>query len=312
MEIPVDKKYTNYKFPKFTLSLVGLSIILYLGITLLNNFGPIDEKYYALFGAPYAIDIYRGQFWGVITNSFVHVLFFQLLFNILPIFFFASFIERRLGWFSIFLLGLISSAVTSCIQLAVSDDPGLGLAGVNYCLYSFIFVRSFYDNRFDFKAKYLLLLFMLVILVICQYLNWFEGWNFGIASMLGGIVWGIVCAFPVKPIIRIVQGFILTLSVLSLMYAPWSAEWYCAKGVSYHEAGNLELATSNYKKALEINKEHYLATENLKIVEIDRLSDLAYIAHYHRKYAAARRYYLKILRLDKKNKWAKENLKNLP
>jgi len=312
MIAPLEKKYTNYKFPKFTLSLVGLCIILYLGISSLNKFGPIEEKYYALFGAPYAIDIYRGQFWGVITNSFVHVLFLQLLFNIFPVFFFASFIERRLGWLSIFLLGLISSAVTSSIQLAVSDDPGLGLAGINFCLYSFIFVRSFYDKRFDFKAKYFVLIVMLFILLGCQYLNVFEGWNFGIASMLGGILWGAICSFPVNRTIRLLQAVILVLSIGSLIYAPWSAEWYCAKGVSYHEEGNLELATLNYKRAIQLDNEHYLATENLKIVEIDKLSDLAYIAHYHRKYSLARRYYLKILRLDKQNKWAKENLKNLP
>lgn len=307
---------SDFTFPWFTVSLVSLSIALYFGICFVSDFGEIDEDTYMLFGAPYAVDIYLGQFWGVITNSFVHVLWYQLLANLILVFTFGSFIERRIGFFRLFIFGLVASTITSCFQLSFSNDAGLGLSGVNYSLFGFLLVRHYIDERFKGGPIILVSSIMISLFFLCYYLNLYHDWNFGLASMISGFFWGIlVAALPESkfrwatiPILAVTLIF----CIVGLFYAPWSAEWTFAQGVKAHEKGKLKQAEYYYKQCLELDSDHALSKENLLIIRIDRLSQQAFSAHSKGEYSKARRIYLKILKLDRKNRWAKENLSQLP
>jgi membrane associated rhomboid family serine protease len=314
-----DKKIhitTNYTFPWFTLGLISLSIALYFAIGFVSDFGEIDEDTYMYFGAPYAVDIYLGQYWGVISNSFVHVLWYQLLANILLLFAFGSFIERRIGFFRLFMFGLIASTITSCFQLSFSNDAGLGLSGVNYSLFGFLLVRNYIDERFKGGPIIIVSCVMFGLFFFCYYLNLFHDWNFGLASMIAGFFWGIlVAALPeVKfrwatvPILSVTLSF----CIIGLFYAPWSAEWTFAQGVKAHEKGDSNQAKKYYEDCLDMDNGHVLAKENLTILKIDELSQEAFLAHSKGDYSAARKLYLEILKLDKNNRWAKENLSHLP
>ena len=72
------------------------------------------------------------------------------------------------------------------------------------------------------------------------------------------------------------------------------------------------MAKENYQKAIELFPENTLAKENLKIIEVDNLSDSAYYFHSSKKYNTARKIYHKILKIDPTNEWAKEGLEVLP
>lgn len=305
-----------YKFPWFTLNLALVCVAIFFAVNTPTNFGPISQETYTYAGAPFALDIYRGQYWGVITNSFVHVLWYHLLINIVGLFLFGAFAERRLSWQQLFLFGLLASFVTSSFQLAFSDDAGIGLSGVNYALFGFIFVKSKNDSRFQVRLKFGMFMVMLVILLICFYMNYLANWNIKIISMITGFFWGMLLGSYLEYKTKLFTGtaivLVLAFAVSSLFYAPWSAEWQTYKGVTLHEAGKLNEAERYYRRAIEIDAAHPLATENLKLIEIDQLSTKAYEAHFNGQYAKARRYYLEILRLDKKNTWARKNLSELP
>jgi membrane associated rhomboid family serine protease len=307
---------SNYALPWFTISLVSLCIAIYFGICFVSDFGEIDEDTYLLFGAPYAVDIYLGQFWGVITNSFVHVLWYQLLANLILVFSFGAFIERRIGFLRLFLFGLVASTITSCFQLSFSNDAGLGLSGVNYSLFGFLLVRNYIDERFKGGPIVIVSLIMFGLFFLCYYLNIFQGWNFGLASMISGFFWGILVAALPEPKFRWATipllAVTLTFCLVGLFYAPWSAEWTFAQGVKAHENGNLKQAESYYKQCLQIDKDHNLSKENLLMIRIDRLGQQAFAAHKKGNYSEARKLYLKILKLDNNNRWAKENLSQLP
>ncbi len=316
MLIKQFKTSSDFPFPWFTVSLVALCIALFFGISFVSDFGEIDEDTYMLFGAPYAVDIYLGQYWGVVTNSFIHVLWYQLLINLVVVFAFGSFIERRIGFFRLFMFGLIASTITSCFQLSFSNDAGLGLSGVNFSLYGFLLVRNSTDDRFKGGPILMVSSIMFGLFFLCYYLNIFHGWNFGLASMISGFFWGILVA--TLPLAKFrwatvpLLGITLTFCIVGLFYAPWSAEWTFSQGVRAHEKGNLKLAQDYYDKCLDLEPSHLLAKENKLMIRIDQLSQEAFAAHQKGHFSKARKLYLAILKLDNQNRWAKENLSQLP
>lgn len=99
---------------------------------------------------------------------------------------------------------------------------------------------------------------------------------------------------------------------ITIFHAPWSSEWYLARGLHYHDVKKYDLAKENYQKAIELLPENVLAKENLKIMEVDNLSERAYHFHALKKYNTARKIYKKILKIDPTNEWAKEGLAELP
>ena len=304
------------RIPYYTISLSILCTLIYFAINYLSGFQEISQETYELFGAPYAVDIYRGQFWGVIFNSFVHIYWFQLIVHISIVFWLGSFIEQRIGPYNLFILGLFASTVTSCIQLTLSDDAGLGLAGVNFSLFGFILARQLIDRRFRSKSSRYMTPIMVSLFFIQLYLNIFHNWNFGLAAILGGFIWGaLVANLKRKNRIHIFLPLIITintLSVITLFWAPWSSEWNCAKGITSHENEDLISAKTYYEKALQIDSKNGLAKKNLSLIEVSILTDEAYDLHLKGNYAAARSKYEEILNLDPQNQWAKDNLKELP
>lgn len=308
------RAYKSVK-PFFTFAFIALCVLLYFSIGFLSNFGDVQEDTYKLFGAPYAVDIYRGHFWGVVFNSLLHVYWYQLVLNLIFVFFFLRAFEIILGPYKLFIFGLLASTVTSCIQLALSDDAGIGLAGVNFSLLGFFLVRRNIDERFKFQWIYPLALVLFILFFVMYYLNLSHGWNFGLAAMLGGFVWGALVGFMYfKRTFRFIAPVVLASNLIcftSIVYAPWSAEWNCAKGVRAHEKKNLTLAKTYYEKTLVIDPENYLATQNLQLIRINEWSDQAYQAHLNGEYSKARMLYQKILTEDPFNKWAQANLKEL-
>jgi membrane associated rhomboid family serine protease len=306
----------NFKFPWFTLNLALLCIALFFWINTISHFGKVSQETYSLFGAPYSIEIYQGQFWGLITNSFIHVLWYHLAINIVGLFVFGAFAERRLSWHKLFLFGLVASFVTSAFQLTFSDDAGIGLSGVNYALFGFIFVKSQHDTRFHVKLKYVMFMLMFIIVLICFYMNYLANWNIGLAAMISGFVWGILVGNYIEYRTKFFSGmallFMFGFAISTLFYAPWSSEWQCYKGITAHEQGDLHNAEGFYSKALTLDPTNELAAENLKLIKIDKLSTKAFTAHSKGNYSKARFYYMEILRIDKKNQWALENMNKLP
>lgn len=64
------------------------------------------------------------------------------------------------------------------------------------------------------------------------------------------------------------------------------------------------------KYLTDVNNE--FAKENLKQLEIHKLSEKAVRLHTDQKFDEARQVYNQILRIDSNNEWAKENLRLLP
>lgn len=309
------QKVTELKKPIFTVILTCTCLVLFVLLQMDTTSIGLEEAYSRL-GAPYAIQIYQGQFWGVVTNSLLHTNYYHLTINLIGIWILGAFIERRIGSFNFILLGLYASVITSVAQLTLSDDAGIGLTGVNYFFVAYLFTKSIRNEKFHLKAKYVYLLIAITGIIIAYYLNNIKSYNIGIAAMISGLFFGIITGITTintSKYTPVIFAFVLVLfSSVTLFYAPWSAEWNYFKGYSAHENGNYSEAKMYYKSAITINPAHTASFENLKLISIDEISDAALEAHKSKEYLRARKLYQRVLKLDPKNQWARQNMAKLP
>lgn len=308
---------THHKhFPIFTTLLSIVSIVFYVSMSLLSNDSHIHYPLFEKFGAPYAIQIYQGQYWGVVVNSLIHAFPLHIITNLIGLWIFAAFLERRIGWFKLFLFGLFSSVFTSLNQLGLTNDAGLGLSGVNYALFGLIFVLALKNPYYRMKFHIPISLFMILFLGFSIYMNLVHQWYIGIEAQLSGLFWGVLIGYTSKikiTSLRLTAMVIpFALSFTTLFYCPWSSMWQCYKGIEFHEKGNIQEALTHYQEALEIEPDNKIALMNVNLIKIDELAKLAFKSHKAGKFIEAHRYYLQILAIDKHNAWARNNMRALP
>ncbi len=305
----------NLKCARFTYVILAYSIVVYAAINLTEKGSFVSDSTLSKFGAPTSIEIFSGKYWGVVTNSFVHFQFAHLLINITATLLIASYVERRIGFWKLFVFGLLASLVTSAFQVTLSNDAGIGLSGVNYALFGFIFGKTFLDQRFRIVTKNLALIVMVLFIPFCELMNRISNWNIATIALGSGLIFGILFAglfskFKLASITMLFAMFLFSLTVL--FYSPWSAEWNCAIGIKLHSEMKLRLAKKYYKESLQINSKSICASDNLTLIKIDELSEIALNLHEQNKYIDAGKVYDEILKIDPKNSWAKENKRRLP
>ncbi len=303
-------------FPWFTSLILTTSVVMFviLQYSILGNVN--NGSLFSSIGAPYAIQIYLGQYWGVLTNSAIHISYPHLILNLVATLIFASFLERRAGIVRLFLLGLFASTITSLIQLTLSNDAGVGLSGVNYFFLAFIIGKNVRNPLYQLKFKYYYLAFGILTIALSYYMNTAYNYTIGIEAMSGGLLigfltgWSSELKYRIIPILFVAGVWII--GITTLFHAPWSAEWNYSQGYAYQVGGDFFHAKKYYNAALELEPNHEIAKENLYIINIEELSDKALTAHENEQYEIAHDYYLELLDLEPDNVWAKDNLSRLP
>ena len=306
----------KHKFPLLTVLITCTSILLFLLLQYSIAHGTNDQFLYSSIGAPYAIQIYLGQYWGVLTNSFVHISYTHLLLNLAGLWIFGAFLERRIGFWKLFLLGLFASSVTSLVQLTLSDDAGVGLSGVNFFFLAFILGKNLLNLSFNLKNKKIYFTLALVTICTSSYLNYAWNYTIGVEAMVSGLFFGSILGFTSEFKTKLVQfSFIAVIwlgGILTLFRAPWSAEWNYSKGYVHQLNGDFYNAKNFYNAAIAIEPEHTVVKENLFIISVEELSDDALSAHENEHYEEARTHYEELLALDPDNVWAMDNIRRLP
>ena len=91
-------------------------------------------------GAPPAQSVWDGASWGLVTSVFVHLAIWHLAFNLYWLWILGRILETTIGstrWLAFF---VASAIVSSAAQLAVSGATGIGLSGVIYAVFGFMWV----------------------------------------------------------------------------------------------------------------------------------------------------------------------------
>ena len=266
---------TEHKhFPWFTTLFSVLLVGIYVVMAIYSKSLSINQNLLEQFGAPYATQIYNGHVYGVLTNNLIHLNILHLLSNLLGLWLFGAFLERRLGWFKMAMLGLVCSIFGSILQLTITGDAGLGIASAIFGFYTLILILSFKDRRFRMRYIYALGLLILGALVLMMIYNQIFGEEAAIEAKIGGIFWGILMGIGQRE--GDVRWQLLTLYLLpfslatvTLFYSPWSSQWHLTRGIVFHQKQDLDRAESHYKTALQLDRSNKLAKENYNLIRID-------------------------------------------
>lgn len=167
-------------FPWFTVLFSLLLIVVYVIMAVLSKSLIINFNLLEYFGAPYATKIYLGHVYGVVLNNLIHIHLIHLFSNLLGLWLFVAFLERRIGWAKTASFGLVCSIFGSIVQLAFSNDPGLGIASAIYGYYALILVMSFQDEQFKMKYQYVFGAILMLSIVVMMVTNNFFGYQVAI------------------------------------------------------------------------------------------------------------------------------------
>jgi len=307
-----DNSFKKY-IPILTAICCLISIVLFVGINLESE--PDTWEIYKKWGSPSSTDIFNGSYWGLITSNFLHTEIWHIAGNLYWLWIFGKKVDYETNTFYYGLLILTSALVSSVCQLAFSDSTGIGLSGIGYSLFGFLYVKSKTTEKFKASIDKKTFNLFIFWLVVCIILTQVKAWTVGNAAHIGGLLWGMTIAYISKFDNYkqwIIGILLLTISTSSIFWSPFSISWLSHQAYELHKNEKVDEAITLYKKILNKDSNNEFAKENLKQLEIHKLGEKAVDLHTNQKYIEARQIYNQILAIDKDDEWAKENLKRLP
>jgi GlpG protein len=133
LSVPKWKEIPNYPvIVSIALLSVGVTIAWWAGV----NVSPLFEN----------AEIRRGQLWRLATSVLPHLDLLHLAFNLYWLWALGTTIERNYGHLRTALLVLLFAIGSSSLDFAFAQG-GVGLSGVGYGLFGFLYVLSQHDER---------------------------------------------------------------------------------------------------------------------------------------------------------------------
>ena len=202
-------------------------------------------------------DIWDGKYWGLITSVFVHTQLWHIAFNIYWLWTLGSALERNIGHIYWLVLFITAALVSSGIQFGTSGSTGIGLSGVGYAMFGFMWVaRDRYPEFQQILTKKIVTLFIgwLIFCIIASLLHIMSVAN---GAHIGGLLFGagVAAIFTLKhkkPLISFGMGVLIFAALLPLFWCPWSAQWVGRQGYKAHVNHDYEKAIINYQRSLEL------------------------------------------------------------
>ncbi|MBF9143894.1 rhomboid family intramembrane serine protease [Hymenobacter properus] len=282
-----------------------VAIVLFCGLN--TEATPVTWESYARWGAPSSVDILNGAYWGLISSNFVHLAFWHLGFNLYWFWILGRKIEFEQGAGFMAVLLLTAAFVSSTAEFALGQSTGMGLSGVVYAFFGFIFTSGLTNSRYaGFLVSKLVWQFV-GWLFFCLLLTATNVWQVGNAAHFAGLAWGAAVAwlYQRRKAVRYGLG-ILVLAGLSvpLFWAPWSVLWLSNKAYTAHTANDVPMARHYYRLILQKEPANQFALSNLNFLRIDELSKQAELAFKQQQIPKAQQLCRQILKLQPANEWA--------
>jgi GlpG protein len=289
------------------------SVILFVGFNLEADVTTWEP--YRKWGAPSATDIFNGSYWGLLTSNFLHTQLWHIGFNLYWLWVFGNIIERNSKRLNYIILIVTSGIISSLAQLGFSESTGIGLSGIGYALFGFLFVKSRTAPEYTDCLEQKTITLFLVWLVACFVMTWADVWNVGNAAHVSGMIWGMTIAYTAKmsvPRRWSIRMVLFAVIGTSFLWNPFSISWLSHRAYALHENQKLEEAMTLYEKILKRDSTNEFASTNLAQLKKHQLYDSAYKYHVELNYEKARTLYLEILRIYPDDERAQTNLNLLP
>jgi len=218
--------------------------------------GEFDWEAYERWGALRAWDIYGGAYWALLLSVFFHGDYLHLGFNLYWLWVLSRPLERALGpwrWLALF---VASAWVSSAAQLALSGDTGIGLSGVGYAQIGFMWLAQ---ERFP-QFKQVVDRKLIIVFVIWMLWNFLASIvaeaNVGNAAHFWGLVFGVAAGSVTRARWRNLAAEVVVVlcvtATLTVLWAPWSADWTAVQAESAHDDARYEDALAMYRRCIEL------------------------------------------------------------
>jgi rhomboid protease GluP len=238
---------------------------IFLGLVWRNDYESWNTL--SMFGYLPPNSIWNGGYWGLVTSAFVHIALWHMAFNVYWLWVLGSRLERAIGSGPYLGFFIVSAFVSSSLQLAVSDDTGIGASGVVYAIFGFMWLTRDRYSQFTevLDAKTIqLFIFWLIGCVVATFL---KIWEVGNAAHIAGLLFGaaVACAFVLRVQPRVVfAGLILLVvsAIVPLFWCPWSVTWLGLKAYSAHAAAKYDVAIDRYTQIIRLDPQNAWAYLN--------------------------------------------------
>ncbi len=199
---------------------------------------------------------WHGELWRLVTPIFLHVNLLHLAFNLYWLWAFGTAIEQVFGGRVLGGIVLLLAVVSSSAQYAGSV-PGIGLSGVAYGLFGFLWVLGRWDPRFAGVVDRRIVQLCLVWFVFCWAMTRAGAWNIGNSAHASGCILGILLGFAWVTrgwrrvgVVAASAGFSVLAIVGGALSPPSASEMAM---IGYHDLINEhnDRAAEWYQRALE-------------------------------------------------------------
>ncbi|MHC4887321.1 MAG: rhomboid family intramembrane serine protease, partial [Planctomycetota bacterium] len=222
--------------PLVTQVLIGVCVAIFAYLNLSDKNDTYDHVVSIL--TPSAYDIWMGAWWALVLSAFVHLEILHILFNLWWAKDFGGVLEPAMGKARFLLFVLASAVVSSGLQLAVSDQTGIGFSGVVYALFGYgVSVRRVDPSRYGQLFGRETIRWLLGWLVLCIVLSSLGIWNIANAAHVGGFLFGLFwgnISQAKNYVAPSLAGLVLLLVLtgMSVLYLPWSEAWQSRVGIT--------------------------------------------------------------------------------
>jgi GlpG protein len=252
--------------PWLTWGVCAISILIFLGLSSEGDSPSWDSL--SKWGAPPPNEIWAGAYWALLTSAFVHQALWHLAFNLYWLWIFGRLLERVLGSVRWFFLFATAAVFSSSVELAFAGTTGIGLSGVVYAFFGFLWLAQRRSPAFGGVVTRQTVTVFIAWLIGCWVATLAKIWEVGNEAHLSGLVFGMAMAatFVGRPRLflpRIGIALIFLLSLVPLVWCPWSFWWVVNKAYEAHGKGDFRSAVGWYRRGMEFDKERAAVLQDL-------------------------------------------------
>lgn len=173
-----------------TLALTGICIFIAAARMVPNREGSFHWLMYSEQSDFWAFtEIAKGEVWRLVTPALLHGDALHLVFNMLWLLQFGGVIERTEGTFYLAALFLVSAALSNTAQYMVSGPHFVGMSGVVYALFGYIWGMSRYSNTVRYGVPPQTSRVMFIWLLLCIFIIPGVANTAHVVGLLVGIAW---------------------------------------------------------------------------------------------------------------------------
>jgi rhomboid protease GluP len=267
-EVIVKETWTPQRHAPLTLLACAVCVGVFLGLSSERN----SYSWEALekWGFYSAARIRQGAIWGFLTSTFVHLELWHVGFNVYWLYVLGSRLEKVIGsgrWLAFF---LTSAFINSGAEFAVADTTGYGASGVVYALFGFMWVTKVRYPTFEKVLDGRTIFWFVAWLLGCVAATLTKVWEVGNSAHIAGLLFGAgVGAWSMWParkkLLQVGFAFLVLLSIVPVVWAPWSSDWTSTQAMSAYRRGNYPAAVKWYQRSLKLGADKVWCWESIAV-----------------------------------------------